>query len=106
MAKMGRPKGKTKIKMTVSIDEDLRKDMKSIEKVLPVNWSELINQSLFPAVQLMKVAIEELGKGDKADLDKVKYILQGNVVEYMGMAHKGIKGAEKDIEKVKAKRKG
>lgn len=105
MSRVGRPKGKTKVTMLVCLDETLRKEMASIESVLPVNWSALINHALFPAVQLMKEAIEELGKGDKADFDKVKYLLQGNVLEYLGTVHKGLDGVEKDIEKIKARSK-
>lgn len=108
MAKMGRPKGKTKVKMTISIDEELRKEMASIEKVIPVNWSEIINEALLPNVKLIKVAIEEfskLKKGDVADIEKVKYILQGNIIKLMGTAHEGMIEVDKDIEKAKAKHK-
>lgn len=102
---LGRPKGRKKVKMMLSIDEELRKDMEKIQSVLPVNWSEIVNQALFPAVRLMREAIEELKKGELADFDKVKYLLQGNVLEFISMGHKGMKGVEKDIEELKIKQK-
>lgn len=103
----GRPKGKgpRKVKITISLNEQLRKDMKNIENIVPVNWSQIIDDSLTPVVKIMKEAIEELGKGDKADLNKVKYLFQGNIMQFMGLASKFNEEMNKDITEAENKRK-
>lgn len=110
MAGRGRPR-KTeqgKVKITLTVDKELHNRMQKINEkmLLNVNWSDMINQALMPVVELFEGAIKEIGKGDKADLDKLRFLLQGNVVGLMGQVFEGMKGVEKDIEKIKVKRKG
>ena len=108
MAGRGRPR-KTeqgKVKITLTVDKELHERMQKINKkmLLNVNWSDMINQALIPVVELFEVAIKEIGKGEQADLDKIRFLLQGDVVGLMGQVFEGMKGVEKDIEELKEKK--
>lgn len=95
-----------RVRVNFMIDKETHEKMQKINKSLnlSVNWSNMMNEALKPVVALIEGAILEINKGDKADLDKIRLMLQGNVVEFMGMAFSGLKKVERDIDKIKKRR--
>lgn len=95
-----------RVRVNFMIDKETYEKMQRINKSLnlSVNWSDMMNVALKPVVALIEGAILEINKGDKADLDKIRLMLQGNVVEFVGMAFSELKKVERDVDKIKKRR--
>lgn len=80
-------KEKRKARVNITLDEDLYKRMQRLNKLssnVSINWSQVIEQALTPAVELFEQAFDEIKKGANADMDKIKFLFQGHILKNIG----------------------
>ena len=92
-----------KTRVNISIDQELHKKMQFYSKKMGINWSQMIEQSVWPLIALFDKVFAEIEKSGEKDITKIKMMFQKLIHNLTGQAYEAYSSIEKDLEEKEEK---